>query len=573
MEGVAQSKKLGILDQSGIDAFVIKSDGDAPQLVVQCKGFEVFEYGRSQHTQCLAEIKKFALSGPITPEYWLVINRPIIDRAMRDEILAGLNGLVVDGRALKVELLDGAHMHARLEELAKAQLMRWGDAKRSELFAYYAERLEFVDYIPDVPFNRSHAKPAEYIDRALSDFIKSLPAHKTGKYRRAPAFIVTSSFGFGKTSTLHAVAKNWVETSRFVIYAPAALLDGSAFHTTAGLAEAILEFLIPDDAEITDLVHDFLRDVLRATLGISKNWLLLIDGLDESPWAFDSNSIASFWLSLVNLGVPTVISARDELVENRKAEFFPDKKFKVAPTLRRVSLDDWSDSLILQFVKLFARRRGGKEPEGFQRFRKLIEDGEYNSVYGDIPKRPLFLGMLAEDAWSDHEPERQVHRLYGKYFRLKLGYDRTSLAAAGISKRPSKIVEALGLEEATERILHTMQDAAVSMHDRAEEEFASLGSRYLDDIISETNLRTIADRNRLPVAQVEDVLLHSLLQPAGRDPATRERQARFAHRSFRDWFLARAYVEGRKEGRQLPDAARRFFERMSSDVEAGGALP
>ena len=42
---------------------------------------------------------------------------------------------------------------------------------------------------------------------------------------------------------------------------------------------------------------------------------------------------------------------------------------------------------------------------------------------------------------------------------------------------------------------------------------------------------------------VEELLLNSLLQPAGRDPLSRKRLFKFAHQSFFDWFIARAIVQ------------------------------
>jgi hypothetical protein len=64
LDGAAQTKKLGLMDRAGIDAFVIKPDEENLQTVVQCKGFEVLEYGPKQHLQCREEIAKYASLGP-----------------------------------------------------------------------------------------------------------------------------------------------------------------------------------------------------------------------------------------------------------------------------------------------------------------------------------------------------------------------------------------------------------------------------------------------------------------------------------------------------------------------------
>ncbi len=94
------------MDQAGIDAFVITSDDHAVHTAIQCKGFELLEYGADQHRQCRDEIAKYKTKGPPAAEYWLVINRPIKDRTMREELQRDLTELVQIGRVGRTELLD-----------------------------------------------------------------------------------------------------------------------------------------------------------------------------------------------------------------------------------------------------------------------------------------------------------------------------------------------------------------------------------------------------------------------------------------------------------------------------------
>jgi len=269
--------------------------------------------------------------------------------------------------------------------------------------------------------------------------------------------------------------------------------------------------------------------------------------------------------------VPAVLSARDELIEARASDFFPDPGLRIAPAFKRLRLMDWTDDLIVEFVRRFAAARGGWEPASFSDFRHTIESRRYIEVYGDIPKRPLFLGMLAEDAWSGGEPARQLHRLYGKYFRQKFLLDRHSIAAGGASKRASAIVDLFGSDEASDRLMKVMEDAAAKMFEVADR--SELPAARQHDTISESGLRTIGTENGVPVFQLEDIMMHSLLQPAGRDPVSRERLVRFAHRSFQEWFLARYYARNESFHVTLPRSAARFLSSMRADLEAGEALP
>lgn len=572
MEGTAQTKRLGQLDRMGLDAITIAADDATYKFAIQCKGFEVPEYATDQHKQCRAEIVKYKEKGPPAAEYWLVVNRPIKDRSMRRELEADLATLVAAGKVGKAVLLDSEPMINILRELATAKLTQWSNEKRKELFEYYRSRMQFVQYIADVPFNGTQSKPVDHIFDRLKTFFESLPEHQTSKYRRPPKILVTSEFGFGKTNTLQALAGKWIESDGHLVYAPAALLNVGAFKNTAGLADALLTFLMPDDVEVSQLAFDMFRDTLRSKLAKSKGWLVLIDGLDENAAVFKANSLAALWNSMSDLGVPAVLSARDELVETRRQEFFPDPKLGLAPVFERLRLDDWPGDLIARFVQLFTAARGGNESPSYSAFRQLIESGRYGEAYGDIPKRPLFLGMLADDAWAGKEPARQLHRLYGQYFRKKFSLDRYSMAASGAANRPSAIVDALGAEEAAERLIHVMQDAADDMLEITE--LSNGRSAVHRDTIGESRLRKIAEANGIQFVTIEDIAMHSLLQPGGRDPTTRERLVRFAHHSFQDWFLARQYVEKKRDlYLGLPGTVVRFIGAMQADLAAGELLP
>lgn len=571
VDGAAQTKRLGQLDRAGIDAIILGPDAASYQVVIQCKGFEVPEYGADQHKQCRDEITKYKSRGLPTGEYWLVVNRPVKDRDMRWQLETDLASLVADGGAQKAILLDSESMVRKLENLALAKLSEWASEKRNELFEYYKSRMEFVQYIAEVPFNTTDKNPVAYLLGQVKSFFEGLPEHQTSKYRKPPNFLVTSEFGFGKTSALQALASEWIERGGHLVYVPAALLPDAAFVNAASLADALLAFLVPEDVEVSDLGYELFRSTLRKNLAKSRDWLVLIDGLDESAAALKANSLVGLWNSMADLGVPAIVSVRDEVVETRRVEFFPDS-LRAGPRFVRLKIGDWSDDLIIRFVQLFSSARGGNECPSFVAFRQLIEAGNYLEAYGDIPKRPLFLGMLADDAWAGKEPARHLHRLYGQYFRKKLSLDRNSIAASGAANRPSAIMDALGLEEATERLISVMQDAADRMLEVTQTEGAR--SAIHRDSIGEALLAEIAEKNGVPFKAIEDIAMHSLLQPAGRDAVTRERLLRFAHRSFQDWFLARQYVVKKRDlYLGLPRAVIRFINAMRIDCEAGAGLP
>jgi hypothetical protein len=572
LDGATESKRLGHYDQLGVDAFVLTSDDERMKTIIQCKGFEVLDYKASQHRQCRDEVAKFIAKGPTADEYWLVLNRQIKDPALRRELEQDLANLVATGKVKQAALLDQMAMLRKLEVLATARLFAWAEARRKEQFAFYQSRMEFVRHIDSVPFNERLNDPTSFAITQLVSFFKELSEHQTGKYRHAPKFLVSSEFGFGKTTTLQAIAQRWIDSGRHLIYAPAALLDRRAFMNASGLADSLLELILPDDADLSELALLQFRGALRSILTKSEDWLVLIDGLDENANAFRANSFATLWGSIADLGIPAVLSAREELVELRRAEFHPNARLKIGPEFDRIKLDDWNQVLILRFADLYAAAKGGDIPLGYRTFREIIASARYGEVYGDIPKRPLFLGMLVEDAWNEKEPERYLHRLYGTYFRTKFDYDRMSVAAGGVQNRPSGIVDAFGYDQARETMIRVMQEAADCML----EVTGPLDARTAvhRDTIGEVKLREIATSFDIPFVQLEDVAMHSLLQPSGREPVTRERLLRFAHRSFQDWFLARQFAEkGREPYLGLPGPTMQFLTAMRADLAAGRSLP
>lgn len=429
------------------------------------------------------------------------------------------------------------------------RLSSWAETRRAELFQFYKERMEIVRHIDRVPFNRASRDPSAFLMERMSSFFKAIAESQTGKCRHAPKFLVTSEFGFGKTTTLQKLAQSWI---------------------ASGLADSLLQFILPDDPDLSDAALLTFRNVLRDLLAHSKDWLLVIDGLVENSYALLPNSLARLWECIADWGVPAVLSARDELLDVRPSDFRPNDRLKTGPEFERIALNDWDDALILQFVDMFAAGRGGDMPAGYDTFRELVASGRYGEVYGDIPKRPLFLGVLVEDAWFGKEPARFLHRLYGTYFRNKFDIDRTSPAARGVQGRPSEIADRLGNDEAKEMLIRIMQEADML------EVSGPQGARSAihRDTITEAALRNLSARLGIPFIQVEDVAMHSLLQPSNPDRKTRERLLRFAHRSFQDWFLARHFAaQDREIYPGLPPLTFRFLTTMKEDLAAGHGLP
>lgn len=567
----AAGRRLGERDRLGIDLYQYDPASGRETIAVQAKTVE--REVKERHVAAFKkEFEKYVRLGPPVDEYWLAINKPIMEKSDRAAIAEALQEIVTAGKARIVRLLDVDALILHLALLANDRLIAWSHDARLSLRAEYAKRLEIVSYIHDVPFilDEKRTNPSAVIAGEARKFLDTVPDKQAGSQRKPPRFLIKSGFGFGKTSTLHAIADAWIKQHGHALYVPAANLPVEAFVSSAGLTDAILKTILPEQSDPHPLCRKLLRDTLRSNLMKSRDWILLIDALDESEYWSSQNHLTSFWGSIAELGLPTVISVRDEIFQGRRMEITRSAKpSQTAPFLAIAELEDWTPELILRFLDLFAKRKDAPSPPAFTAFRERVAANEYTRYYGDIPRRPLFLGMLAEDAWSGADPERELHRLYGRYFRSKLDKDWYSGGVINRTVRNTKFANQFGYDETIERMLLAMQSLALVLFDRKE-------SPYPEGVIGARELEASTREAFGSFENAEETLLLSMLKPLGRDSRTRERTFEFAHQSFQDWFTARGLVyEGRLEETQKTKnyAISIFGERMAEDQKQGLGWP
>lgn len=561
MPPFAEARRLGDLDCMGVDVYAYDSETDLETIAVQCKGFE--RQFLPEHLKVIdKEVSKYLKQGPAAREYWLVVNKRI-PNTLRAGALASLDRLLKAGKVEVVKLLDLPAFVAKLRALARELIEAAASEKREELRREYEARLKVVSYIEPVPFTRpdGDTNPSRWMTETIRGYLNVIHQEHIGKDRAPPRYLLTAEFGFGKTSALHAAADLWLQGGGHAIYVPAALLPDRAFVHGAGVAEALLLTIKPDLETYPHLAQLILRETLRKELARANDWLLLIDAVDESTSWEHHAKLAALWGGVADLGLPLIASVREELFQLRPSEFeVGDGRSFSRPYFQVLNLVDWPPELILEFLDRFHVDRGGEPPTQFARLKALVAAGEYESVYGDIPRRPLFLGMLAEDAWRDAEPEKDLHRLYETYLRRKLHEDRYSASAGGRVVRVGPLNRQWGSDEFVERLMRMMTEVAGTM--------LKVASRGEDSttLVSEAVLGECAQAVGAQFSQSEEVALNSVLQPAGRDQITRQRQFRFAHKSFQDWFSA-AYLVGHGSAadESRSEAVQRFATLMARD--------
>jgi len=290
------------------------------------------------------------------------------------------------------------------------------------------------------------------------------------------------------------------------------------------------------------LSNKTLREACKSILN-KEQWMLLIDAIDESAFWSDSARLRHLWFSIREIGLPAVVSVRSELIESRPDEFFGDEKIDF---FERVDLTDWDTPQMLEFLAAFEHDQTAPTPPSFTRFSEMVQNGDYETKYGDIPRRPLFLQMLADDAWSGSDPEDQLFKLYGTYFRNKLKRDWERADTPSILVRGAEILKSFGREEAQERLMQLMQRLALlaAGYDWGVQSNGDAYSLNVTQLrMTETEVQKLTREVLGDISKIEDILLSSVIQPSGRDPITRHRLFKFAHQSFFDWFIARAIVQ------------------------------
>ncbi|HYH44254.1 MAG TPA: hypothetical protein VEG34_01090, partial [Thermoanaerobaculia bacterium] len=158
----------------------------------------------------------------------------------------------------------------------------------------------------------------------------------------------------------------------------------------------------------------------------------MIDGLDESPFLCRQAGVAHLLNNLERVRIPVVLAMRSEFWLSRGADLrstagrLASRGEPRARRLRTLELLPWGDSEILSFVRRFRQSCPDEAERGqLAGLEDLVADGRFETLYGDIPRRPLFLRLIAESAAAEGLPDRRIGRarLFHDWARWKIRRD------------------------------------------------------------------------------------------------------------------------------------------------------
>lgn len=383
--------------------------------------------------------------------------------------------------------------------------------------------------------------------------------------------LLLGSFGFGKTT---ALARGLAEHESRVFYVPAATISEEV-HGAKDLLERCvdLERLFEPVPEEDRSVYRLLaRPVIEYVFKQRElDAVLVLDGLDESPFLSRPGGLQNLVNNLWDLKVPVVLSMRTEYWDEKRQDFeasfgdLPRHGERRMRRIRALKLQEWRK----QEIALFLERCEAtlSDPDARDRLRQLrswLGGDRFEEVYGDIPHRPLFLRLIAETVAALGLPSDRVGRaaLFVDAVRLKIRRDVALPLRVGGVGRPSILGRPMAIADSIDLAWRAMVAAAARMVGEVDGVLELLPDCSYEAVRDEVpDLREVDE----PLA----LFLHSLLLLSRRRSGHGERRIRFAHRAFQEFFLAWHLVEtGATDGARWPDSVRDWID----DLQAGGLV-
>jgi hypothetical protein len=542
---IVGTPRLRKFDRAGAD-HLVWSDTPPFPVVVQCKGWEVGDedLGKSQIDKCKKSIESFIKGGLKAERYILVHNRTGRNEVFRKAVQNELDVLVQSGSVPRAELWSRQQLaqeafeavyHRFLDEAPQTNLnyhnifqwieqVRWDPIKSVPL----KTRVLSVDQYRLVSSSAEQSKTADPCEEMLSADEKMV--------------ILIGPAGFGKSTAAFRLAQGGA--GRF-IYIPAASITKNINTTTGLLGQAIscaelLKDSLPEDYPVHEMIA---HEVIVATLKNGRVPLTVIfDGLDESIFFSRKGGIQHFMNMIKEeLSVPVVLIARSEYWYRREIDFSTSVGMKGTKTPRKVrdilliELLKWNEDKMLELLERVRQQTLTQEQsQRLDELKELISSGEYSKFYGDIPRRPLFLRFIIDTVLEGNPHQVSRGELFYEWICLKILRDIGNPKQFGGSRMAIATEE----EEATtiELAFLAMTKAAALMIQIHDDTLELLPSCTLDDLLSShQRLKAITDPTGL--------VLNSLLMPLKGALGEATRLA-FAHRSFQEYFLARAIKEG-----------------------------
>lgn len=450
---VVQTPARQHLDRAGID-FVVWSDEGPFPWVVQCKGFkEQNGLGPSQLRQILKSIEKFRKSKWSCDEYVLLHNRTGENREAERTILENLARLQDEKKAAATRLWDRQTFirdaRGRIRDIL-VERMREDAARRLHkqegLFRFGSI---YLPYVPTTErsliVRRNEQMRMERVGGArVRRRVAGLVLSPMTKGRWT---LLTGHFGTGKTTTGLNAAKS---SGHHVIYVRGDdLIDvtgGVGTNAMLGRVIHALGMFDDYDDETRDFVHRIAGRSMAQLLNSDEGstFTLFVDALDESRSYGTPEGVWKLINQIADLSCPVVITTRREHFDSTFRNFDKALRSDDLPMQggstrngRLFDLELWTDKEVAELITAAGKTASVNEATHLVRFINALRSGLAQQLYGDLPKNPLFLQMILEEAALGRIEKRNRAQLIRNWMERKIERDLNAIDRA----KPTEVVD------------------------------------------------------------------------------------------------------------------------------------
>jgi hypothetical protein len=428
-----QSQPLRTHDQSGVDILRWKNRKDKSiPLAVQCKGFHVgdSEVGKDQVRQCEESIDTFIKKGFKADVYILIHNREP-NSVFQKQVETKLNELKILGRVKEAYVWDYLMLIKKASDAVRARCRKFLSLNEMKAQHLLLDKpicapLEQVPLeIFEMVSNRNQKLSETFISETIAD-----PAQELLKTHISSRSLVLAKAGYGKTTS---ALRTFQFSDKKIFYLSAASLprDGnnkdSLFKAWLTFDE-MYEQVSDEDFPILELLISPALDYLLKDA--KQPIILILDALDESIYFSRPHGLQDLFNHITDVKVPVILLAREEYWVTKQEQFatsFGQQAVKqdknVKTKAKVIKLKDWGKEQIKAFAERYQAEFKGAELANLNDFINLVKNDVYKQIYGDIPKRPLFLNYILESVAFEGIKSKSKAKLFYDWVCLKMKPD------------------------------------------------------------------------------------------------------------------------------------------------------
>lgn len=554
------------VDQSGVDLYKLNenyAEGESEsryfEIAIQCKAFDG-NFEKSQLKQCLNSIEKFIYSGKKATSYYIIINRNIALEDHKAEIQTKLKLIVSEGIANIAELITVDGVFEFLAKQSKGKLIEiMHNSARFIIDNNNSDAPTLV--IRDVPFSENGIVKTSPYDSIKNDVILRISHNMSNPMHMRPPepkirdrTFVIGEFGFGKSTFLLELCADIINSGGLPVFIAAAHFKDAVLDRIKDFLNTIIDVVISrtnenDDEAFGEETKKFFRSSMESIFKSSSNVVLIIDGLDENPNLYSDSRLKVFFECLHEFKCYCIFGVRKEFWDER-AGTFENALMKIEKRKREIYLMEWEQQQMNEFVTKHERNCTADQME----FIRIIKSGTYNERYGSIPKRPLFLSMLMDDARDSNI--KNIASLYDTYFTRKLSRDRNPTHHQ--VERPF-FLSGQDVFYQSNLMLKILIIASSKMFIIDEN-----GKYILKPTITSCDFEKICKEVHGD-ARIIDVIIHSVIVTVSKRTKS-NLELMFSHKSFQEWVFAKYAIENNLNPENLPDGVNNFIKHIKRET-------